>query len=124
MKIHSHQNVPDGDVVLFGEIVDDAIAKLTTAFGTVGGASLVDDLTLFTRLHRGDGNSSRTLTWEITENGKRRAYALLEMLTLSSQSGRTNLEEPKDLNYFHKTTVHELSMLCLIRFGGRFSYAA
>lgn len=99
------------DVDLLKRLAEQALSDLASEFGSLGGLSLLADLTLEVHVHEGSGSEASMQT--DVRNGK--PHAALEILAPSRQGaqGRTVVGEPKDEIYAHKTIVHELSMLFL-----------
>lgn len=100
---------PDLDVLR--RFAAQALSALSTEFQDCGGIALLSDMKLGVRVHAGDGREACMDT--TVANGE--PHASLEMLAPSCQpaAARTNVNEPKNSEYVHKTIVHELSMLFL-----------
>lgn len=104
-------NVPESDLAQVQEFTRRAVSDLCQTFESQGGVSLLVDLTLRVRLHRGDGAEARMRTTAVAG----RPTAEMELLAPSfiPPGALTMIGEPKNARYVHKTIVHELSMLFL-----------
>jgi len=119
----SQGDPPGEDVSIVRQIVREALEDLAVEFEDAGGLELLSDVRLEVVVHgkpaavvcNGEtvhvgGGTALTCTGG-------RSAATIHILALSrhSPTAHTNVGEPMDRAYFHKTLVHEISILFLWR---------